>query len=162
MGLLDSVIGALGQSQPGGQRGTGDLLGAVIGMLGQGGGQGGGLGGLAGLVAKMQQGGLGDVANSWVGTGENQPISPDQLGSVLGDETVGNLGQQLGMNQGDLLGQLSQMLPQLVDKLTPQGQIPQGDIGGILGGLLGGQLGGKPAGGLGDLAGMLGGLLGKR
>jgi uncharacterized protein YidB (DUF937 family) len=165
MGLLDSVIGALGQNQGGGAAmgGGGDLLGAVIGMLGQGGGQGGGLGGLAGLVAKMQQSGLGDVAASWVGTGQNLPIDADQLGGVLGRDNIDGMAQQLGVNSGDLMGQLTQMLPQLVDKLTPQGQIPQGDIGGMLGGLLGGQGGGAQAGGgLGDLAGMLGGLLNKR
>ena len=163
MSLLGSVIGALGQSQQGGG-GQADLLGAVIGMLGQSGGQGGGLGGLAGLVNKMQQSGLGDVANSWVGTGENQAIAPDQLGQVLGGDMISGLTQQLGMNQGDLLGQLSQMLPQVVDKLTPNGQVPQGDIGNILGSLLGGgQAGGQQAGaGMGDLVGMLGGLLSKR
>lgn len=158
MGLLDSVVGALGQSQGGGQA---DLLGAVIGMLGQGGGQAGGLGGLAGLVAKFQQSGLGDVAASWVGTGQNQAIEPDQLGNVLGGDLLSGLAQLTGMNQGDLLGQLSQMLPQVVDKLTPNGQIPQGDIGGILGSMLGGAggQGGAQGAGLGDLAGMLGGLL---
>jgi uncharacterized protein YidB (DUF937 family) len=156
MGLLDSVIGAMGSASRGG--GQPDLLGAVIGMLGQGGGQGGGLGGLAGLVTRMQQGGLGDVARSWVGTGQNQPIAPDQLGGVLGHDLVAGLAQQLGLNQGDLLGQLSQLLPQVVDKLTPDGQIPQGDIGGMLGGMLGGSGGGQ-AGGVGDLAGMLGGLM---
>lgn len=163
MSLLGSVIGALGQSQQGGG-GQADLLGAVIGMLGQSGGQGGGLGGLAGLVNKMQQSGLGDVANSWVGTGENQAIAPDQLGQVLGGDMISGLTKQLGMNQGDLLGQLSQMLPQVVDKLTPNGQVPQGDIGNILGSLLGGgQAGGQQAGaGMGDLVSMLGGLLSKR
>jgi len=162
MGLLDSVIGALGQSGQGGGAGGGaDLLSAVVSMLGQSGGQGGGLGGLAGLVAKMQQSGLGDVAASWVGTGQNQPISADQLGGVLGGDTVSNMASQLGLNQGDLLGQLTQVLPQLVDKLTPQGQIPQGDLGGMLGGLLGGQggQGGQPD--LGALAGMLGSMLKK-
>ena len=163
MGLLDSVIGALGQSQGSSPGGQADLISAVIGMLGQGGGQGGGLGGLAGLVAKMQQSGLGDIAKSWVGSGQNQPISPDQLGGVLGGDAVSGMAGQLGLNPGDLLGQLSQMLPQVVDKLTPGGQIPPGDIGGLLGGLLGGQgAGAAPSGGLGDLAGMLGGLLGKR
>ena len=160
MSLLDSVIGAMGHGQGGG--GQPDLLSAVIGMLGQGGGQAGGLGGLAGLVAKMQQSGLGDVASSWIGTGQNQAIAPDQLGGVLGRDMLSGLAQQLGMNQGDLLGQLSHMLPQVVDKLTPHGQIPQGDIGGILGGLAGGQggaQGGTQGGGLGDLASMLGGLL---
>ena len=162
MGLLDSVIGALGQPQGGSGGGQADLLGAIIGMLGQG-QQAGGLGGLGGLITKMQQGGLGDVASSWVGTGQNQPIQPDQLGGVLGSDMVSGLAKQLGLNQGDLLGQLSHMLPQVVDKLTPHGQVPDGDIGSILGGMLsgqGGQGGAQP--GLGDLAGMLGGLLNKR
>ncbi len=153
MGLLDSVIGALGNSgQPGG--GQGDLVSAVIGMLGQGGGQAGGLGGLAGLVEKMQGSGLGDVAASWVGTGQNLPISPDQLGGVLGKDAIAGLAGQLGQNPGELLGQLSQLLPQVVDKLTPQGQIPAGDIGAILG-----QLGGG-GGGAGGLGALLGGLMG--
>jgi uncharacterized protein YidB (DUF937 family) len=142
MGLLDSVIGALG-SAPAGGGGQPDLASAVIGLLGQGQGQGaGGLGGLAGLVGNFQQGGLGDVVGSWVGTGQNLPITADQLGKVLGNDTVSGLARQLGMGQGDVLGQLSQMLPQVVDKLTPNGQVPQGDIGGM-----------------GDLAGLLGGLL---
>ena len=169
MGLLDAVIGALGQSQSGASSsgGQADLIGSIVSMLGQGSGQGGalgGIGGLIGLVARMQQSGLGDVAKSWISSGQNQPISPDQLGGVLGQDTVAGMAGQLGMNQGDLLSQLSQMLPQVVDKLTPQGQIPQGDIGGILGGLLAGQggQGGAQGGGLGDLAGMLSGLLNKR
>jgi len=145
MGLLDNVIGALGSQAPGGGGGQGDILGAIVGMLGQ---QGGGLGGLAGLVQKFEQAGLGDVAKSWVGTGANQPVTPDQLGGVLGNDAVAGFARQLGIDPKDALGQLSQMLPQVVDKLTPQGQVPQGDIGGLgdLGGLLGG----------------LGGLLGKR
>ena len=86
MGLLDSVIGALGSQQPGG--GQGDLLGAVIGMLGQQ--SSGGLGGLGGLLQKFEQAGLGHVASSWVGTGANQPVTPDQLGGVLGGDVVAN------------------------------------------------------------------------
>lgn len=151
MGLLDTVIGALGQGPGSGTGGQGDLLSAIIGMLGQGGGAGagsaGGLGGLAGLVEKFHQGGLGDVVNSWIGTGRNLPVSADQLGSVLGSDTVANMASRLGMNHGDLLGQLSQMLPQVVDKLTPNGQLPQA---------------GDNAGGLNDLTGMLGGLLNPR
>ena len=178
MGLLDSVIGALGQSHAGAagastSGGQADLIGSIVSMLGQGdgqsaqGGQGGalgGIGGLIGLVARMQQSGLGDVAKSWVGSGDNLPVSPDQLGGVLGHDTVTSMAGQLGMNHGDLLSQLSQMLPQVVDKLTAQGQIPQGDVAGMLGGLLGGQggQGSGQSGGLGDLAGMLGGLLNKR
>lgn len=167
MSLFGSVIGALGGSQGGG--GNAALLNAVIGMLGQGGGAGGGgggggLGGLGGLVAKMQQGGLADVVGSWVGTGQNLPVQPDQLGNALGQDTISSMAGQLGMNNNDLLGQLSQMLPQLVDKLTPQGQVPQGDLSSILGSILGGgQQGGGQSGGqgagMGDLVGMLGSLL---
>lgn len=153
MGLLDSVIGAVvnsqggqGGAQSGAQGGGADLLNAVIGMLGNN--NAGGLGGIAGLVEKFQQSGLGDVAKSWVSTGQNMPVSPDQLGGVLGDDMIAGLSRQTGVNQGDLLGQLAQMLPQVVDKLTPNGQVPQGNIQDALGGA-----------GLGDLAGMLGGLL---
>ncbi len=142
MGLLESVLGSvLGGSQPQ-SGGAGALVNIVAGMLanaGPGGaaaGAGAGLGGLAGLAEQFQRGGLGDVMNSWIGTGQNQAITPDQLGNVLGGDLLGQLTQQTGMGQGDLLGQLSQMLPQMVDQLTPEGQVPSGglgDIGAILG-----------------------------
>jgi uncharacterized protein YidB (DUF937 family) len=133
MGLLDSVIGALGQSQggQGGSGGQGDLLALVVGMLAQGGGGGAGGVGLGDLIGRFQQGGLGDVIGSWVGTGQNLPVSPDQLGNVLGGDVLSQLTQKSGMSQGDLLGQLSQMLPQVVDQLTPQGQVPQGGLGDV-------------------------------
>jgi uncharacterized protein YidB (DUF937 family) len=139
MGLLDSVLGGmLGGGQQ--QGGAGALINIVAGMLAnQGGGAaagGGGLGGLAGLAEQFHKGGMGDVMNSWVGKGENLPISPDQLGNVLGGDLLGKLTQQTGMGQGDLLGQLSQLLPHAVNHVTPDGQIPSGglgDIGSILG-----------------------------
>ena len=138
MGLLDSILGALGQAQgqgPGG--GQGNLLNAVVGMLGQG-QAAGGLGGLEGLVEKFQQGGLGNVVHSWISTGHNLPVSADQISQVLGPDTVGRLAQQLGLGHGDVAGQLAQALPHLVDHLTPNGQLPQGgmaDLAGMLGGL---------------------------
>jgi len=141
MGLLDSVLGAaLGGGQGGG--GQADLLKMVIGMLannGQGGQAGAATGGLGGLLEQFQRSGLGEVAGSWVSTGQNLPISPDQLGQVLGGDQIAGMASQLGMNPGDLLGQLSQMLPQVIDQLTPNGQVPQQiDAGGIdLGGLIG-------------------------
>lgn len=136
MGLLDSVLGGvLGGGQQGG---AGGLINIVAGMLANQGGAGaaGGGGGLAGLAEQFQKGGLGDVMNSWVGKGENLPISADQLGGVLGGDLLGKLTQQTGMGQSDLLGQLSQLLPQMVDKATPDGAVPAGglgDIGSILG-----------------------------
>jgi uncharacterized protein YidB (DUF937 family) len=140
MGLLDSVLGGmLGGGQQ--QGGAGALINIVAGMLAnQGGaaagGGGAGLGGLAGLAEQFQKNGMGDVMNSWIGKGENLPIAPDQLGNVLGGDLLGKLTQQTGMGQGDLLGQLSQLLPQMVDKATPDGAVPAGglgDIGAILG-----------------------------
>jgi len=136
MGLLDQVVGALGGMQGGGQGGgQAELINAVIGMLGQG-GQGGGL---AELVGKFQRGGLGDVVSSWISTGQNLPISAEQLHSVLGQDTLDGLAQKTGMARGDLASQLSQLLPQVIDGLTPNGQLPHGglgDIGGLLSGLM--------------------------
>jgi uncharacterized protein YidB (DUF937 family) len=132
MGLLDSVLGGV---MGGGQGGGSQLISIVAGMLANGGQSGAG-GGLAGLAEQFQKGGMGDVMNSWIGKGQNLPISPDQLGNVLGGDMLGKLTQQTGMGQSDLLGQLSQMLPQMVDKATPDGAIPSGglgDIGSILG-----------------------------
>lgn len=124
MGLLDSLVGALGQAQ-GASQGQPDLLNAVIGMLGNDAPGGG----LAGLAAKFQQGGLGDVLQSWVSQGQNLPISAEQLSAVLGPDTLGSLARQLGLNSTDVAGPLSQLLPQVVDRLTPQGQMPQGGLG---------------------------------
>ena len=157
MGLLDSVLGAvMGGQQPqdaghaaGG--GLGGLLGmvasnpqllqAVAGMLSNDGAQGG----LGGLLAKFQQAGLGDVIGSWVGTGQNQPISGEQLTDVLGPDTLSGLAAKLGVSPDDAAGQLSSILPGLVDQLTPQGQAPEGGLGNT-----------------GELMGMLGGLLQQR
>jgi uncharacterized protein YidB (DUF937 family) len=97
-------------------------------------------GGLDGLVQKFQGAGLGDIVSSWIGTGENRPISPDQLGQVLGDSHVSQLAEQAGMPRDQLLGELSQHLPGLVDKMTPQGEIPQGGLADTVLGLLKGKL----------------------
>ncbi len=154
MGLLDSILGAAlgGGQQQAAPSGNAALLNMVLGMLANGGGgqaAGGATGGLAGLgqlVTQFQRSGLGDVVGSWVSTGQNQPIQPDQLGQVLGQDKIAGMASQLGMNQGDLLGQLSQMLPEVVDRLTPNGQVPQqADLGnlGQLGGMLAGMLGNR-------------------
>ena len=119
-----------------------NILGALLGsnvLTGGGAGQtasasaqpttdtsdaGGVLGGLGGLVNKLQQGGLGDVVNSWVGSGQNQPVSPSQLGSALGPSILKTVSQVTGLSEDDLTKQLSQVLPGLVDKLTPNGKLP--------------------------------------
>jgi uncharacterized protein YidB (DUF937 family) len=87
-------------------------------------GAGGVLGGLGGLLNKLEQGGLGDVAKSWIGSGQNQPVSPGQLGSALGPSIIKMLAQKSGLSEEDLTKQLSQILPGVVDKLTPNGRVP--------------------------------------
>jgi uncharacterized protein YidB (DUF937 family) len=85
---------------------------------------GGMLGGLGGLLNKLEQGGLGDQTKSWVGSGQNQPVSPGQLGSALGPNVLKTVSQMTGISEDDLTKQLSQVLPGLVDKLTPSGRMP--------------------------------------
>lgn len=148
--MLMQVIGMLLQGQGGGAQGgsggLGGMLGGALGSaLGGGGGAGagaGGLGGLGGLLAQLQQGGLGDAAQSWVSTGENLPVSGDQLSAALGADRIDAIAQQVGIPAGDLSSQLAQYLPQVVDKMTPNGQLPEGgaDLGGLLGHVLGGLL----------------------
>ena len=87
-------------------------------------GSGGLLGGLGGLLDKLQKGGLSDAANSWVGSGQNQPVSPAQLGSALGPDIVKVLAQSSGLSEDEISKQLSQVLPGVVDKLTPEGRLP--------------------------------------
>ena len=139
MSLLDSVIGALSNATPGAQppspgatQGTPGsvLLGTVIGMLSNGQHpQGAGVGGLGDLVGRFAQAGMGDVLSSWIGNGQNAPISGGQLSSVLGTDVIGQIASQLGLSHGDAAGQLAQILPEVISKLTPQGQAPSGGLG---------------------------------
>jgi uncharacterized protein YidB (DUF937 family) len=79
---------------------------------------------LGGLLDKLQKGGLGDVANSWVGSGQNKPVSPSQLGPALGPDIIKTLAQRSGLSEEEITSRLSQILPGVVDKLTPQGRLP--------------------------------------
>lgn len=125
MGLLDSVMGMLGGAQGGGSNAA--LLNAVVSMLGND----SQAGGLAAILGKAQQSGLGDVVTSWIGHGQNLPISGDQLSSILGSDMVANIAKQLGVSHGDAASQMSKVLPDVVDKLTPHGQLPQGGLGNV-------------------------------
>ncbi|WP_255365047.1 YidB family protein [Collimonas sp. OK242] len=141
MGLLDSVLGAIG----GGQQQANDpkalLIQAAIGMLTKQGGAGA-AGGLGGLLSAFEGAGLGQLAQSWIGNGQNQAISPDQVQQALGSGPLQELAQAAGISPADAASHLSEILPGLVDKLTPHGEAtaaPGGlDLGGLLGGLLGG------------------------
>lgn len=83
------------------------------------------MGGVDGLVNKFQQAGLGDLAASWVGIGKNKSIMPDQLTNVLGKDKVAAMAQQLGITESQGASVLSQILPAMVDKLTPDGKVPE-------------------------------------
>ncbi len=86
----------------------------------------GGIGGaLGGLVSHFQNNGMGDVAKSWVGTGANMPINGAQLSQVLGPDMVAKIAASTGMTPDQILAQLSTVLPQVVDHLTPGGQMPR-------------------------------------
>jgi uncharacterized protein YidB (DUF937 family) len=169
MGLFDSIAGkVMGNVLGGGQAGgadLGSLLGAVMG--GQGGGAGGmagvlggvlnQAGGIEGLSEKFQQGGLGDVFSSWVGTGENKPVTGEQLQSVLGNEAITGVAEKLGINAQQMMPLLAQFLPMIIDKITPKGQIdPDAAQGAGLEQALGGMLSG------GGLTSILGAMMGGR
>jgi len=129
MGLLDSLLGqVLGGAQggaPGGGGNNAALLQSVLAMLGNDAPGGG----LNGLIAGFQRGGLGDVMSSWISSGQNQSVTPDQLSQVLGHDMVSALTRQTGGQSSDVLGQLAQMLPQVIDQLTPDGQVPASGLG---------------------------------
>ena len=152
MGLLDDVLGSavpggnlakpliLGLAALLGARAVGGGLGNLLGGTGPAGqippaappaqpaspgqSQGGLFGGLSGLLQSFQQGGHGEVMNSWIGPGQNQPIAPDQLHQALGPDAVNNLSRLTGLPADQLVSELSRVLPGVVDKLTPQGRMP--------------------------------------
>ena len=140
MSFLNDLLGGSQDNAAGGSS-----LVSVAGQLIQS------AGGVQGLTNMLQQHGLGDAAQSWVGTGANQPVSGDQLGQALQNGGLGSMVQEvagkLGMDQNQLLGQLSQLLPHAVDHLTPDGQVPAQGSGFDLGALegLAGKLLGKTA-----------------
>lgn len=119
MGLLDQVVGALAGNQSGG--GNNALLDIVMQLINNP--QNGGLGG---LVQSFQQGGLGELVNSWVSTGQNLPVSGEQLQSVLGGDLLGKIAAQLGTSPEQASGSLASLLPGVIDHLTPNGELPQG------------------------------------
>ena len=147
MGLFDIAESILSSALSGGTLGTGQsgglntqqVLGSVMGALNN---QPGGLGG---VVQSLSQSGLGDVVNSWIGNGPNPPITPGQIQGALGSGPINEIAGKLGISP-DMAGTvLSQVLPHIVDHLTPNGQVPQGGLSGagssLLQSILGGSLG---------------------
>ena len=88
---------------------------------------GGLLGGLGGLLDRLRSAGAGPQADSWVGTGPNQPVQPRQVEAAIGEDRLAEIARQAGMSKEELLDQLSANLPNIVDRLTPQGRMPTAD-----------------------------------
>lgn len=143
MGFLEDAIGS---AVPGGKVGK-PLMLALLALLASGalfrGGssgtaptprpappqepadEGGGLlGGLGGLLERLQRSGQGKTVDSWIGHGQNEPVSPGQLGNALGPNILKTLAERSGIPEEELVRQLSQVLPGVVDKLTPNGRLP--------------------------------------
>ena len=115
MSLFDQLGSILGQG------GSNDAVGAISNLIDQ-------HGGLSGLVQQLQNGGLSEVVSSWVGTGANLPVSADALQQALGSEQIGQIAAKLGLSPDQAAGSLAQLLPQVVDKLTPNGSIEPGGL----------------------------------
>jgi uncharacterized protein YidB (DUF937 family) len=120
MGIFDQVIGGL-------VPGEAPVKGALMNLLSGGRGQNNtdpNSGGLKGLISAFEQAGMGHIVQSWIGTGANAPVSPGQLRSALGDGQVQAMAKQSGVPPQQLLSELSQHLPQAVDRATPNGKLP--------------------------------------
>ncbi len=131
MGLLDNLTSAL-TSQPGqgaGANPTSAVVSEVLTLIENR------PGGLGGLLQSFQQNGLGHLFQSWVGTGQNLPISAGQIQSVLGAECTAKIAQATGIPQAQIESHLATLLPQLIDHMSPGGQLPQGDLRGVLAGV---------------------------
>ncbi|HKU13353.1 MAG TPA: YidB family protein [Steroidobacteraceae bacterium] len=128
MGVLDQFGGAVG-SMLGQGKGAGVgaiLLQQLIAMLSK-------PGALANLTNAFQSAGLGNVLQSWIGTGQNLPISADQVRQVLGAGTIADLAKKAGIGESETSSTLASLLPQVIDKVTPGGKVPgQNDLGGAL------------------------------
>lgn len=124
MGLLDQVVGAVSKMSGQSAQTDNSLLSSVLQLVNNP-----QTGGLSGLVESFQKGGLAKAVNSWVSTGRNIPVSAEQIQSVLGNEKIQNLASKLGINTNQVSAQLAEVLPQVIDKLTPNGTMPEaGDL----------------------------------
>ena len=122
MGLFDEALNLLkGQMGDTAAEGQSGLMGVVMGLVNQ-------QGGLSGLVSQLSQGGLGDAVKSWIGTGANQPVSGEAITQAMGSDKIQELAAKAGLSTDALSSGLAQMLPGVVDKLTPNGEVPSGDL----------------------------------
>jgi len=121
MGLFDEVVSMIGNKLGGGQQNS--LIEQAIAMINNP-----ETGGLSGLIEKFQKNGLGEVVSSWIGTGTNQPVSADQISNALGTEGIQDIAGKVGVSGNQISEGLASILPQIIDKLTPDGKLPEGSI----------------------------------
>lgn len=122
--MLGNILNSVASSVLGGGNGNqANVINLVQGLLQS-------QGGVEGLMAKFQQGGLDEALKSWIGTGENQPVSGEQINNVFGDE-LQNVAQQAGVEQAEAGNLLAEYLPKIVDMITPDGQIPDTNGNGL-------------------------------
>ncbi len=119
MGLLGDILGKL----TGGGGSSNDVVNVIGGLL-----QSKELGGIDGLIQKFTKGGLGDVISSWVSTGQNLPVTPEQIQKALGPTQITQMASQAGLSPDAMSKQLAKILPAVVDKLTPEGKVPAQDM----------------------------------
>ncbi len=120
MGLFDEALNAVKGQIAGGVGGQSGLMGVIMGLVNNP-----KTGGLAGLVTQLTQGGLGSAVSSWVSTGENQAVSSDAIHNALGSGKIRELAAQAGITPEMLSAGLAKFLPGVVDKLTPNGEVPR-------------------------------------
>ena len=123
MGLFDDVAGGILKQVFSSSSVQNNLLQIITSYL-----QSSESGGLGGLVEQFNEKGLGDTVSSWVGSGENLPISADQISQVLGSGEITRIAEQLGVSPEETSGGLAEVLPQVVDRLTPEGSVPSDDL----------------------------------
>jgi uncharacterized protein YidB (DUF937 family) len=123
MGLFDEVAGGILKNVLGGQAGQGGMLEVIMGLL-----KSSESGGVQGLAETFNEKGLGEVMSSWIGKGENLPISAEQIQQVLGSGQIQQIAEKLGVSTDEASSGLAEMLPQIVDKLTPEGSLPTQDL----------------------------------
>ena len=123
MGFFDEVAGGLLKNVFSGQDAQGGMLESIMAIL-----KSSESGGAAGLLNTFNEKGLGEVMSSWIGAGENLPISSEQIQQILGSDQVQQIAEKLGVSPDDASLGLAEMFPPIVDKLTPDGSLPTQDL----------------------------------
>lgn len=159
MALFDSIVGAASEKFGLNTERSGALVAALVGLIADPKG-----GGFGGFIDRFRKAGLGSAVDSWISTGDNTPLSKDQVEAALGSDTINSVAEKAGVDSGTAASTLGSIIPGVVDTLTPDGTIPdESSLLSRIGGFLsdwGGAIGGAVAGGVGAAAAMAGGAAG--